>query len=55
MTAEGFIALQVHSIGEERKVGTQVQWRDIKILTEGLEDARWEADPEVAVITTSPK
>lgn len=55
MTAEGFIALQVHSIGEERKVGTQVQWRDAKILTEGLEDARWAPDPEVEVINTSTK
>ncbi len=32
MTAEGFIALQVHGIGDdEQKVGTQVRWRNIQL------------------------
>jgi hypothetical protein len=35
-TAKGFIALQVHSIGEDAKAGTEVMWKDIKILTEDL-------------------
>jgi len=37
-TAEGFIALQVHGIGDdESKVGKTVQFRNIRILTENLE------------------
>jgi hypothetical protein len=37
-TAEGFIALQVHSIGNDSsREGTQVTWRNIRILTENPE------------------
>ena len=36
-TSEGFIALQVHSIGEDAEAGTEVMWKNIKILTEDLE------------------
>jgi hypothetical protein len=36
-TASGFIALQVHSIGSEEQVGKTVSWRDIRILTENLD------------------
>lgn len=37
MTKTGFIALQVHGIGnDEKKVGKQIQWRNIKIAV--LED-----------------
>ncbi|MDH7598278.1 MAG: DUF1080 domain-containing protein [Sedimentisphaerales bacterium] len=33
MTTRGFIALQVHSIGNDRsKLGAQVKWRNIKIM-----------------------
>ncbi|WP_430682003.1 3-keto-disaccharide hydrolase [Maribacter aestuarii] len=35
-TAEGFIGLQVHSIGENQQEGTEIIWRDIKILTDSL-------------------
>ena len=39
MTPKGFIALQVHSIGNNKEVeGAQVAWKNIKILTENLED-----------------
>ncbi|MEO0530206.1 MAG: DUF1080 domain-containing protein [Planctomycetota bacterium] len=31
MTASGFIALQVHSIGSPSQAGKQIRWRDIKI------------------------
>lgn len=42
MTAEGFIALQVHSIGKNKdRDGLQVRWRDARILTENLEANRW--------------
>jgi len=37
MTASGFIALQVHSIGKDStKVGLQVKWKNIRIITEDL-------------------
>ncbi|MEM8765756.1 MAG: DUF1080 domain-containing protein, partial [Bacteroidota bacterium] len=36
-TRSGFIALQVHSIGQDQKAGTQIVWRNIKILTDSLE------------------
>jgi len=35
-TASGFIGLQVHSIPKENKEGTEIMWRDIKILTDSL-------------------
>ena len=35
-TASGFIALQVHSIGKDQKEGTEIAWRNIKILTDSL-------------------
>ena len=31
MEASGFIALQVHSIGDSTQIGQQVQWRNLKI------------------------
>lgn len=36
-TASGFIGLQVHSIGDNEKEGTTVSWKNIKILTENLD------------------
>jgi len=39
MTPEGFIALQVHGIGkDENKVGKKVRFRNIRIMTENLDD-----------------
>ena len=35
-TASGFIGLQVHSIPKENKEGTEIMWRNIKILTDSL-------------------
>tara|TARA_R110002049_G_scaffold308913_1_gene514895 strand:+ start:48437 stop:49798 length:1362 start_codon:yes stop_codon:yes gene_type:complete len=38
MNSIGFIGLQVHSIGgDNKKEGTQVSWKNIKIITENLE------------------
>ncbi len=35
MTPKGFIALQVHSVGkDESRVGLQVKWKNIRIITE---------------------
>lgn len=36
-TTSGFIGLQVHSIGKEQKSGTEILWRDVKIMTDSLE------------------
>jgi hypothetical protein len=37
MTPSGFIALQVHSIGQDStKVGLQVKWKNLKIITQEL-------------------
>ncbi|MDT7829429.1 DUF1080 domain-containing protein [Pricia sp. S334] len=35
-TSEGFIALQVHSIPKENMAGTEIMWKNIKILTDSL-------------------
>jgi hypothetical protein len=35
-TASGFIGLQVHSIGKEKKEGTEIIWKNVKILTDSL-------------------
>lgn len=34
MTASGFIGLQVHGIGKWKKAGSQVMWKNIRIITE---------------------
>jgi len=36
-TSSGFIALQVHSIGDDQKAGTEIIWRNIKIMTDSLQ------------------
>jgi hypothetical protein len=36
-TASGFIALQVHGIGKDKTEGTQIIWKNVKILTDNLE------------------
>ncbi|CAN5837022.1 DUF1080 domain-containing protein [soil metagenome] len=40
MTPSGFIALQVHSIGKKEQEGLTVAWKNIRLLTEGLEQER---------------
>ncbi len=50
MDDSGFIALQVHSIGDDKqREGTQVQWKNIKIKTTDLAVSKWKDDPEVPV------
>ncbi|SHI46304.1 protein of unknown function [Arenibacter nanhaiticus] len=36
-TASGFIGLQVHSIGKDKKEGTPIMWRNVNIMTENLD------------------
>lgn len=35
-TAKGFIGLQVHSIKDHQKAGTEISWKNVKILTDSL-------------------
>ena len=52
MTAEGFIGLQVHGIGNnEALLGAEVKWRNIRILTEDLEEHQRVKDPRVREIS----
>ena len=51
LTAEGFIAFQVHSIGKKEQEGKTVRWKNIRITTDNLEAERWPADPEVREIS----
>ncbi|MES2850019.1 MAG: DUF1080 domain-containing protein, partial [Bacteroidota bacterium] len=37
ITTKGFIALQVHSIGDDDKAGRQVRWRNIRIQTGNIQ------------------
>jgi hypothetical protein len=53
MTAEGFIGLQVHSIGTEKeKEGAEIQWRNIRIITKDVEKYTT-ATPIEPVVTTN--
>ncbi|MEL6653790.1 MAG: DUF1080 domain-containing protein, partial [Bacteroidota bacterium] len=47
MTAEGFIALQVHSIRKDDTPGKQIRWRNIKIQTDNLIPTPWTGIPVV--------
>ena len=42
MTAEGFIALQVHSIKDKSQEGKTIQWKNIRIITENLDEYKTE-------------
>jgi len=37
-TASGFIGLQVHSINSDQKEGTEIIWKNIRILTDSLDN-----------------
>ncbi|HOZ85338.1 MAG TPA: DUF1080 domain-containing protein [Niabella sp.] len=51
VTAKGFIALQVHSIGNKKDEGRQISWRNIRIKTTKLKPAPLQG---VFVINTIP-
>lgn len=57
LTAEGFIALQVHSIGDEAMAGKQIRWRNIRIKTDNLTPRPWTTAHVVNLIpnTLSPQ
>lgn len=45
MTAEGFIAFQIHSIKRDDQDGLTVRWRAPRVLTENVEENRWPVAP----------
>ncbi len=50
-TAYGLIGFQVHSISEPDQAGTQVKWRNVRILTDRPERFRREVDPRVTEVS----
>jgi len=54
MTPEGFIGLQVHSIGNEEIEGAEVKWKNINIATSNLDNYRKKDDPDTEVINWVP-
>ena len=50
MTAEGFIALQVHGIGKNDQEGKQIRWKNIHIQTENLIPSPWTNVPVVNLV-----
>lgn len=54
MTAEGFIALQVHSIQDEEVAGATVEWKNLRIMTDNLDEHRLKRDPAASVINWMP-
>ncbi len=54
-TSSGFIALQVHGVGDDpNKIGKTVKWRNIRLKTTDLEASRMVADPNVPEINMIP-
>ena len=51
MTAEGFIAFQVHSISNPKEEGKKVRWKNIRIVTTDLEKHRMIAPNKVPLIS----
>ncbi len=49
-TASGFIGLQVHSIYEDKKEGTEISWKNIKILIDSLSKYS-KASPLIPIVT----
>lgn len=47
LNEKGFIALQVHSIGDKEQEGKQVRWKNIHIQTENLVPSPWTNIPVV--------
>jgi len=46
-THEGFIALQVHSIGNDEAPGKQIRWKNVRIMTDSLEYYNTKSDAPV--------
>src|SRR5690554_1810943 len=53
MTTSGFIALQVHSISDNKEPGQQIRWRNIRIKTEDLEPSPYDSIEVVNLIANN--
>ncbi len=53
MTASGFIALQVHSVGRSELAGRHVRWRNIRILDENVTPREWTRNYVVNLVPNS--
>jgi hypothetical protein len=51
MTADGFIALQVHSIRDQSQEGKTIQWKNIRILTQNLDKYKSPSQPHAKLIS----
>lgn len=51
MTPKGFIALQVHAIGNKKEEGKQIAWRNIRIQTTNLKPSKLQ---NIFVVNTVP-
>jgi len=52
LTAEGFIGLQVHSIGNNKEnEGKTIRWKNIRIMTDNLESARMNMPDDVREVS----
>lgn len=51
MTDKGFIALQVHSIRDKSQEGKTIQWKNIRIITENLEQYRSKNQPHARQVS----
>tara|TARA_Y100000815_G_C13349316_1_gene503553 strand:- start:3545 stop:4891 length:1347 start_codon:yes stop_codon:yes gene_type:complete len=47
MTSEGFIALQVHAIGKDDEPGKQIMWKNVRIITDDLDQYNMKSDAPV--------
>lgn len=43
-TSEGFIALQVHAIGGDDEPGKQIMWKNVRIITDSLDQYNMKSD-----------
>ncbi len=46
-TSEGFIALQVHAIGKDDEPGKQIMWKNLRIITDSLDQYNMKNDAPV--------
>jgi hypothetical protein len=51
MTDSGFIALQVHSIKDKSQEGKTIQWKNIRIVTENLDQYRSKNQPHARQVS----
>ena len=51
LTSKGFIGLQVHSIPDEKQVGLQARWRNLRIKTDDLDASRKAVDTTIREVS----